>query len=34
MERTRTEEKRKTKEELAENSTRGSLGYWEDVGRN
>jgi hypothetical protein len=34
LEPTRTNEKRKAKEELAENSTRGSLGCWEDMGRN
>jgi hypothetical protein len=34
MEPTRTMEKRKAKEVLAENSTRGSLGCWEDMGRN
>jgi hypothetical protein len=26
--------KRKAKEKLAENNTRGSLGCWEDMGRN
>jgi hypothetical protein len=31
---TRTEEKKKAKEELAENNTRGSFGCWEDMQRN
>jgi hypothetical protein len=30
---TRTKEKRKAKEELSENNTRGSLGCWEEMGR-
>jgi hypothetical protein len=30
----RTKEKRKAKEELAENNTTGSLRCWEDMGRN
>jgi hypothetical protein len=30
VERTRTKEKWKAKEELAENNTRGKLGSWED----
>jgi hypothetical protein len=34
VEPTRTKEKGKAKEELAENNTRGSLDYWEDIGRN
>jgi hypothetical protein len=34
VEPSRTNEKRKAKEELAENNMRGSLGYWEDMGRN
>jgi hypothetical protein len=29
-----TKEKRKAKEEFAENNTRESLGCWEDMGRN
>jgi hypothetical protein len=29
-----TNEKRKAKEELAENNRRGSLGCWVDMGRN
>jgi hypothetical protein len=31
---TRIKEKRKAKEELAENNTRGNFGCWEDMGRN
>jgi hypothetical protein len=31
---TRTNEKRKAKVEVAENNTRGSFGYWEDMERN
>jgi hypothetical protein len=34
VESTRIKEKRKPKEELAENNMRGSLGCWEDMGRN
>jgi hypothetical protein len=34
VEPTRTKEKRKAKEELTENNARGSLGCWEDMGRN
>jgi hypothetical protein len=34
VEPTRTKEKRKADEELAENNTRGSPGCWEDMGRN
>jgi hypothetical protein len=34
VEPTRIKEKRKAKEELAENNTRGSFGCWEDVARN
>jgi hypothetical protein len=34
VEHTRTKEKRKAKEELAENNKKGSLGCWEDTGRN
>jgi hypothetical protein len=30
----RTKETREAEEELAENSTRGSLGRWENMGRN
>jgi hypothetical protein len=34
VEATRTKEKRKAKEELAENNMRRSLGCWEDMVRN
>jgi hypothetical protein len=32
VEPTRTKEKRKAKEEMAENIMRGSIGSWEDMG--
>jgi hypothetical protein len=34
VELTRAKEKRKGKEELKESNTGGSLGCWEDMGRN